>query len=137
MLGGVRFTLLSGIVAVAAVLTAVSLTTTASADQPAPRSIFSPIPTPTPNGERFALPYTTPTFDLGAIDNRKFLKERPEVSLDTIDLGKSALRLDVADTATRPAPDTPDLTNVIVPLPPGKKRGTRRYFGLTLTTATE
>lgn len=114
-----------------------SLTSIANADQPSPHSIFAPIPTPTYSSGPFALPYAAPKFDFGAADNRKFLKEPRELSLDTIDLGRSALRLDVADTATRPAPDTPDFTNVIVPLPPGKKRGTRRYFGLTLTTATE
>jgi hypothetical protein len=132
---GVRFTRFGGIFAAATVLAA--LTTIANADQPSPQSVFAPIPTPTYSSGPFALPYAAPKFDFGATENRKFLKEPRELSLDTIDLGKSALRLDVADTATRPAPDTPDLTNVIVPLPPGKKRGTRRYFGLTLTTATE
>jgi hypothetical protein len=37
---------------------------------------------------------------------------------------------------TTPAPGTPDLTNVIVPLRPGKKRSTPRYFGFALTTPT-
>jgi hypothetical protein len=135
MLGGVQFTLFGGIFAAAAVFAA--LTSVASADQPAPQSIFAPIPTPTYSSGPFALPYAAPKFDFGSADSRKFLKEPRELSLDTIDLGKSALRLDVADTATQLAPGTPDYTNVIVPLPPGKKRGTRRYFGLTLTTATE
>ena len=135
MFGGPRFTQFNGIFAAAAVLAA--LMTVANADQPSPQSIFAPVPTPTYSSGLFALPYAAPTFDFGATDNRKFLKEPRELSLDSIDLGKSALRLDVADTATRLAPDTPDLTNVIVPLPPGKKRGTRRYIGLTLTTATE
>jgi hypothetical protein len=135
MFGGVRFTHFGGIFAAAAVFAA--LTSVASADQPAPQSIFAPIPTPTYSSGPFALPYAAPKFDFDSADSRKFLKEPRELSLDTIDLGKSALRLGVADTATQPAPGTPDYTNVIVPLPPGKKRGTRRYFGLTLTTATE
>ena len=37
---------------------------------------------------------------------------------------------------TQPAPGTPDFTNVIVPLRPGKKRTNPRYFGLTLSTPT-
>jgi hypothetical protein len=132
MVGGVGFTRFGGIIA-AALVGAISV---ASADQPLPRSQFAPIPTPIIKPDSLVQPYTTPKFDLGAIDQRKFHKERPEVSFDTIDFGKSTLRLDVADAATRPLADTPDLTEVIVPLAPGKKRTKRRYFGFTLTTQT-
>lgn len=136
MVGGVSISGVGGFIASFFLLAAVPLANVAYADQPLPRTRFAPIPTPTLQTQSFALPYAAPKFDLGAIDTSKFLKESPQPSFDTLDLGKSALRLDVADAATLPAPGTPDLTNVIVPLPPGKKRATRRYFGLTLTTPT-
>jgi hypothetical protein len=58
------------------------------------------------------------------------------MSFDTVDLGTSALQLNVTDIVTQPAPGTPDFTNVIVPLRPGKKRTNPRYFGFTLSTPT-
>ncbi len=137
MVGGVRFTLIGGIAAAVAVYAAASIADSANADQALAQSYFRPVPTPQFDSQSFALPFATPKFDLGAIDNRKFLKEAPELSFDTIDLGKSALRLNVVDASTRPAADTPDLTNVIVTLRPGKKRSNPRYFGLVLTTATD
>ena len=135
--GGVSFYRLGGVVFVLVVLAVGPLATIASADQPLPRSYLAPIPTPTFGPPNYALPYAVPKFDFGPVNTGKFVKEIPELSFDTLDLGKSALRLDVADAAYQAAPGTPDLTNVIVPLPPGKKRGTRRYFGLTLTTPTQ
>ena len=131
MVGGVRFTRFGGVIAV--LLASMSL---ASADQPLPRSHFAPIATPTIEIQSFALPYTTSKFDLGAIDTSKFRKAAPEMSFDTVDLGTSALRLNVTDIVTQPAPDTPDFTNIIVPLRPGKKRANPRYFGFVLTTPT-
>ena len=135
--GGVSTSRAGGFIAALMMLAAVPLASVATADQPVPRTTFAPIPTPTIETQSFALPYAAPKFDLGAAETRKFAKEAPELSFDKLDLGKSALRLNVADAATQPAPGTPDWTNVIVPLPPGKKRGTRRYFGLTLTTTTD
>ncbi len=89
-----------------------------------------------PDTRTFALPFAAPTYDFGKLDTGKFRKEIPDVALDTVDLGKSLLRFEVVDVATRPIADTPDLTDVIVPLRPGKKRSTPRYFGLTLVTPT-
>jgi hypothetical protein len=83
----------------------------------------------------FALPYAAPAYDLGKFDIEKFRKRPTPPSFDTVDLGKSVLRVDVVDgVVTRP--DTPDLTDVIVPARPGKKRSTPRYFGFTLSTPT-
>ncbi len=114
----------------------------ALAETATPRKFPSYLATPLLDHDAVALLYVAPGHSAdkigAAVDPGKFRKSNlPAPSLDTIDLGKSALRLDVADTATQPAPGTPDYTNVIVPLPPGKKRGMRRYFGLVLTTATE
>lgn len=133
MVGGVRFTRLGGVIA-ATLVAAMSM---ARADQPSAHKYFKSVPTPTLETEHFVLPYAAPKFDFGTIDTSKFVKEAPALSFDTIDLGKSALRLNVADAATQPATGTPDFTNVIVPLAPGKKRSTRRYIGFTLTTATD
>jgi len=83
----------------------------------------------------FALPFTAPAYDLDKVGVEKFHKAPPTPSIDTVDLGKSVLKVDVIDgVVTRP--DTPDLTDVIVPARPGKKRSTPRYFGLTLSTPT-
>jgi hypothetical protein len=89
-----------------------------------------------------ALPYAAPRHVTGKaaehVDPGRFHKGGlPAQSLDTIDLGgKSTLRLDVTETNTRAAADIPDYTNVIVPLAPGKKRETPRYFGLKLSAPT-
>lgn len=98
--------------------------------------MYAPIPAPTLSQDYFALPGALPKFDLGMVDPGKFRKEPPQTSLDTIDLGNSALRVDITDVVARPAPDTPDFTNVIVPLAPGQKRVTPRYFGLKLSAPT-
>jgi hypothetical protein len=109
----------------------------AFAEPAAPPAVFAPVPTPlVAEPHPFALPYSAPTYDLSQRDAGKFRKNVPEVSLDTVDLGRSLLRFEVVDVATRPIPDTPDLTEVIVPVRPGKKRSTPRYFGFTLTTPT-
>ena len=132
MVGGVRSIRFGGVIA-AMLLGAMA---SASADQPLPRSHFAPISTPTIEVQAFVPPYIIPKFDLGAIDTSKFRKAAPEMSFDTVDLGTSALQLNVTDIVTQPAPGTPDFTNVIVPLRPGKKRTNPRYFGLTLSTPT-
>jgi hypothetical protein len=133
---GSKFIRVSGISAAAFVLTAVVLQGVASADQDVARKYFLPVPTPTFESQLLVSPYAVPKFELGTIDTGRFRKEIPETSFNTVDLGTSALRLDLADIMTTPAPGTPDLTNVIVPLRPGKKRSTPRYFGLALTTPT-
>ena len=97
----------------------------------APPPAFAPVPTPTLiDPHFFALPYAPPVYNLG-----KFRKEDPSLSFDTVDLGKSSLRFDLVDNTT-PRPETPDLTDVTVPVRPGKKRSTPRYFGFTLSTPT-
>jgi hypothetical protein len=136
MVGGVSFSRIGGVIASVYLLAATPLASVVHADQSVPRTYFAPILTPRIETQSFALPHAPPKFDLGAINTSKFRKEPLQPSFDRLDLGTSALRLDIADTTTPPAPGTPDLTDVIVPLPPGKKRATRRYFGLTLTTPT-
>jgi hypothetical protein len=100
-----------------------------------PAAAFAPLPT-VANTHSFALPFAAPAYDLGKIDPGKFRKETPELSFDTIDLGKSSLRFDLVDNVVT-RPDTPDLSDVIVPVRPGKKRSTPRYFGFTLVTPTQ
>jgi hypothetical protein len=104
--------------------------------EPEPPSLSSPLPVPTiVDPHYFALPYAAPTYNFGKLDIDKFRREAPPIAFDSVDLGKSILRFDLVDnTMTRP--DTPDLSDVIVPLRPGKKRSTPRYFGLTLVTPT-
>jgi hypothetical protein len=112
------------------VFAAVMLTAwTASAE---PLLMAAPIAKPALTQDYFALP----KFDFSTVDPGKFRKEPPQTSFDTIDLGGAALRMDIAEGLTPPTPDTPDLTNVIVPLAPGKKRTTPRYFGLKFSTPT-
>jgi hypothetical protein len=134
--GGVSTCRVGGFIAALVLLAAVPLASVVRADQLLPQTHFAPIPTPTIETQSFALPYAAPKFDLGAIDTSKFRKEPPQRPFDRFELGTSALQFNIADTTTQPAPGTTDLTDVIVPLPPGKKRATRRYFGLTLTTPT-
>jgi hypothetical protein len=134
--GGVRFSRIGGVIATVYLLVAAPLASVVHADPSVPATYFAPIPTPSIETQSFALRYAAPKFDLGAIDTSKFRKEPLPSSFDKLELGTSALQLNIADTTTQPAPGTTDLTDVIVPLPPGKKRATRRYFGLTLTTPT-
>jgi hypothetical protein len=134
-----KFTRVVGTGAAVFVLTAialqgVALQGVARADQDVASKYF--VPVPTIESRPIVSPYAAPKFEFGSVDTTKFRKEAPEVSFNSVDLGKSALRFDLADVVTTPAPGTPDLTNVIVPLPPGKKRATPRYFGFALTTPT-
>ncbi len=103
----------------------------------APAARFARLPSPAVTDPKlFVPPFTAPAYDVGKLDPGKFHKEVPEISFDTIDLGLSQLRVEMADIATRPIPDTPDLTDVIVPARPGKKRSSPRYFGFTLSAPT-
>jgi hypothetical protein len=105
--------------------------------EPAPPAVFAPVRTPTVTDPKsFSLPLAAPAYDVSKLNVGKLHKEVPEISFDTIDLGLSQLRVEMADIATRPIPDTPDLTDVIVPARPGKKRSSPRYFGFTLSTPT-
>ena len=137
-MGGVAKALqIGGCVAAVFLLAASAPNNSAFADQTVPPAHFAPVTAPPmPDTRTFALPFAAPTYDFGKLDTGKFRKEIPDVALDTVDLGKSLLRFEVVDVATRPIADTPDLTDVIVPLRPGKKRSTPRYFGLTLVTPT-
>ena len=129
-------TRIGGIIAAVVMVTSFAANSAANADPAVPATVFAPVPTPAlADPQRFALPYATPKFDLGGLESGKFRKDAPPLSFDTVDLGTSSLRFDLIDnTMTRP--DAPDLTDVIVPLRPGKKRSTPRYFGLTLVTPT-
>lgn len=114
----------------------------AFAETPASRNFPAGLSTPLLDYNSVALPYAgskgTDQKSGGAVDTSKFQKkDMPAPSLDTIDLGgKSTLRFDVTETNTRATSDVPDYTNVIVPLAPGKKRETPRYFGLKLSAPT-
>ncbi len=109
----------------------------ASAEPAPPLAAFTPAPAPAVNYSHFfALPYGAPTYDFGTLDPSKFRKDVPDVSLDTLDLGKSILRVEVVDNVVI-RPGDPNLADVIVPVRPGKKRATPRYFGFTLTTTTD
>jgi hypothetical protein len=114
----------------------------ALAETTTPRQFPTYLATPLLDHDAVALPYAAPSHrsDKAAeqVEPGKFQKNGlPAKSLDTIDLGgKSTLRLDMTETNTRAAADIPDYTNVIVPLAPGKKRETPRYFGLKLSAPT-
>jgi hypothetical protein len=130
-----------GVIQICGIAAAVFALTTFAPDnfvsaEPAPPAAFTPVPTPAvAYSNLFALPYAAPTYDFGKLDPSKFRKDVPDISLDTVDLGKSILRVEVVDNVvTRPG--DPNLTDVIVPARSGKKRSTPRYFGFTLTTAT-
>lgn len=105
----------------------------AGAEQNQQSASFAPVPQPTYVNPQF---YTPPAYDIGKFDLSKLGKEAPPPAFDSVDLGKSVLRFDLVDnTMTRP--DAPDLSDVIIPLRPGKKRATPRYFGMTFVTPTQ
>lgn len=114
----------------------------ALAESTTPHKFPSYLATPLLDHNAVALPYAAPSHSTGkigvSVDPSKFQKsDLPAPSLDTIDLGgKSVLRLDVTEAGSRAVANVPDFTNVIVPLAPGKKRETPRYFGFTLSTPT-
>lgn len=112
----------------------------AFAETPASRNFPAGLSSPLLDYNSVALPYAGSGDHKSstAVDASKFQKkDMPAPSLDTIDLGgKSTLRFDVTETNTRATSDVPDYTNVIVPLAPGKKRETPRYFGLKLSAPT-
>ncbi len=103
------------------------------------RNFPSSLSTPLLDHDAVAQPYLAPNHSAAKpVDPTKFQRsDLPQRSLDTIDLdGKSALKFDVKETAPRAVANVPDFSNVIVPLAPGKKRETPRYFGLTLSAPT-
>jgi hypothetical protein len=125
---------ISGVVAAVLSLAAFAPTSSAYAEPTVPTAAFASVATP--NMRSLALAFAAPTYDLSKLSPGKFLKETPELSFDTVDLGKSSLRFDLVDNGVT-RPDMPDLSDVIVPLRPGKKRSTPRYFGFTLVTPTQ